>query len=326
MELTKVLLCFFFIELASAQSEGDVRLTSGYLGRLDIFLNGKWGTFCGISQGGAQAACRQLGYLDAIRYLPLDQADPSWNIPKADDDVPIYIEDTSCDYSWINGLLHILRCGYFRNVSSSCSHSNDIVLVCENLPIWQHPYDTQVRLKTKSFPSKGTLEVYLNQQWGNICYSTFNQNAADSACRQMGYTNAKAIEGTATRSSNFAWLDDTTCKKSCACLNNCFKASSSAVSCKDNQYVSIECTFDSALAKEATSGSKDVCTYSNSGTCISGSSNDSSNGSSAPIVVSVVAVLLFAVIIVIVVVLIVCLLVPTCYLARRRRAIGYQST
>ncbi len=309
-------MCFFFIKFVSAQSEGDVRLTGGtsaFFGRLDIFLKGKWGTFCGISQGGAQAACRQLGYLDAIRYLPLDQADPSWNIPKADDDVPISIEHTSCDYSWTNGLLHILRCGYSSDVASSCSHSNDIVLVCEDLPIWQHPYNTQVRLKIKSFPSNGTLEVYLNQQWGNICYSTFNQNAANSACRQMGYTNAKAIEGTATPSSNITWLDKTTCKKSSACLNSCFKAPSSAVSCKDKQYVSIECTFDSTLAKEATSGSKDFCTSNNS---------EVSVGVLVPIVVSVIAVLLFAVV---VVVLVVCLLVPTCYLARRRRAKGYQS-
>ena len=320
----KVLICIFFVKLVSAQSEGDVRLTGGtsaYFGRLDIFLKGTWGTFCSISKGGAQAACRQLGYLDAIRYLPLDQTDSSWKIPKADDNVPISIKDTSCDYSWTNGLLHILRCGYSSEVVLSCSHSNDIVLVCENLPLWQHPYNTQVRLKFKSFPSKGTLEVYLNQQWGNICYSTFNQNAANSACRQMGYTNAKAIEGTATPSSNITWLDKTICKKSCACLNGCFKAPSSAVSCKDKQYVSIECTFDSALAKEATSGSKDYCS-SNSGMCNNGSSKASSGDLVVLIVVSVIAVLLFAVI---VVVLVVCLLVPTCYLARRCRAKGYQS-
>ena len=270
MEVTKVLLCFFIIKFVSAQSEGDVRLTGGTrtsaaIGRLDIFLNGTWGTFCGISQGGAQAACRQLGYLDAIRYLPLDQADPSWNIPKADDDVPISIEHTSCDYSWTNGLLHILRCGYSSDVALSCSHSNDIVLVCEDLPIWQHPYDTQVRLKIESFSSKGTLEVYLNEQWGNICYSTrFDQIAADSACRQMGYTNAEAIEGTATRSSDVIWLDDVTkCNdKSCACLNSCFKVPRSPItSCRGHQYVGIECTFDDSLAIEFSSGSKNACRY-----------------------------------------------------------------
>ena len=53
------------------QGNGDLRLagkdvvlnrTKGF-GRLEIFLDGKWGTICGpITQSVAETACRQLDY------------------------------------------------------------------------------------------------------------------------------------------------------------------------------------------------------------------------------------------------------------------------
>ena len=322
-------LCFFLaaIAFASAQSEGDVRLMGGsspYFGRLDIFWKGKWSTFCGISSGGAQAACRQLGYLDAVRYMSLDQADSSWKIPQAGDEIPIAIKSTSCERSWTKGLLHVLRCGYSTDVTSSCSHSKDIVLVCEDIPLWQHPYDTQVRLNFTTYPSQGTLEIYLNQEWGSICNSNFNQYAGDSACRQMGYTNAKTITGTIFPFT-VVWLNDVTCKSgSCQCLNHCFKYPHSATtSCSSNKHVDIQCTYDISIANKATSGSKDICT--NSGDC-----NDSNYGNKAvgPVIVSTVAVVAFLIVIVTIVVIVVvtCLFVPSCYLAQyRQRVKGYQS-
>ena len=51
----------------AAQQNGDVRLT-GYkssqrFGRLDMFLNGKWGAVCniGFNLSDANVACRQMG-------------------------------------------------------------------------------------------------------------------------------------------------------------------------------------------------------------------------------------------------------------------------
>ena len=317
-------LWFFFsalIAFASTQSEGDVRLTGGsssYFGRLDIFWKGKWSTFCGISSGGAQAACRQLGYFDFIRYMPLDRVNPNWKIPQADRDVPIAIDSTSCEYSWAKGLLHILRCGYSTDISSNCNHTNDIVLICDGSSLWQHPYNTQVRLNFTTYPSQGILEIYLNQQWGNICDTNFNQYAGDSACRQMGYTKAKTITGTSP-STDIVWLSDVTCKSSSyQCLNHCFKTPSSTTSCSSNKYVSIQCTYDVAIANKATSGSEDICTANSGG-------GDSNIGT---IVVAVIAVVAFLIIIVTVVVitLMTCLLVPSCYLAQyRHRVKGYQS-
>ena len=66
--------------IIDSQSNGDVRLanmttdtvsgTVMYTGRLEIFLNGRWGTICreGFTNGATQAACQQLGYKDQSTF------------------------------------------------------------------------------------------------------------------------------------------------------------------------------------------------------------------------------------------------------------------
>jgi len=56
-----------------------------------------------------------------------------------------------------------------------------------------NPYSTQVRLVKgrTSFTSSGFVEIYRIGGWGPVC----NMAAADadSACRQLGYTNAASF-------------------------------------------------------------------------------------------------------------------------------------
>lgn len=112
--------------------------------------------------------------------------------------IPIAIRNTNCDYSFSDGLNHVLRCGYTTD-TTGCTHKTDVVL---NLWIYpyktmdvvvkcaqslrMHPYNTQVRMNagntrteptTTLAPSSGVLEVFLNNEWGNAC----NVN------QQMGY-------------------------------------------------------------------------------------------------------------------------------------------
>lgn len=182
--------------------------------------------------------------------------------------MPIAILITSCILSWVEGLSHILRCGYDTGVIPDGSHSDDIVLVCGNKPLWKEPYHSQVQINFTTYPSEGTLEIYLNNQWGNICYSNFNQKTADSACRQLGYTNAERITGTTTQSTSIVWLNDVTCSStSCQCLNFCYKATQLAESCDNNEYVDSKCTFDTSIADKVTSGNEDLCANPESEYC-----------------------------------------------------------
>ena len=60
------------------------------------------------------------------------------------------------------------------------------------------PYDTAVRLVDggTGFLSSGTVEVYLNNEWGTICYDGITRTEADTICQQLGYTNAKTYSST----------------------------------------------------------------------------------------------------------------------------------
>ena len=322
-----LMLGFALLDTCCCQSEGDLRLvneTSSYnnsdlyqfdiAGRLEIFWKGKWGTFCNINQIGSQIACSQMGYSSSAfsyqHYADIDNQTKKI-IPKAGDDVPIVIERTFCGTdNLMHEPLHLLRCGYFADQAEfECTHDNDIVLHCSPTfnPI------SQVRLRSGPYPSSGTLEIYINNTWGNVCNTKFNQQAADSACRQMGYTNAKAYGSTKNMSSSTVWLDGIECSgsESCECLNICFKTPSIPTGCPSKDYISIECTFDVMKARNTTSGGWDLC--QNINTC---------NGRTictVPITLISGVAAGIAAVIVIFIILIACLAIPSCPLGSKQR-------
>ena len=83
------------VSIVLSQSKGDLKLVKtdvippsmNFFGRLDIFWKRKWSTVCGLDKGGAQAACRQLGFSDLYEARPYSQS----YVPRADDDMPIAI-------------------------------------------------------------------------------------------------------------------------------------------------------------------------------------------------------------------------------------------
>ena len=120
--------------------------------------------------------------------------------------------------------------------------------------------------------SSGVLEIYSSISqggafagWSNICGTKFNQNAANSACHQLGYTGAHSYTTSANRSRhNKIWLNGVTCGESeyaHSCLDNCFcyPQSLTAVQCDPNNVVSLTCTFDLAERGTSLPGSRAMC-------------------------------------------------------------------
>ena len=70
----------------------------------------------------------------------------------------------------------------------------DFSLHADSNFMWQEPYNGQVRLVADTLaPSSGRVEVHQGNMWGTVCARDFGQAAADSVCRQLGYTGSTAI-------------------------------------------------------------------------------------------------------------------------------------
>ena len=59
-------------------------------------------------------------------------------------------------------------------------------------PLWHDQLEqrTILRLFGGTTVNSGVVEINCNGQWGYICADGFNQVAANSVCRQLGYESA----------------------------------------------------------------------------------------------------------------------------------------
>lgn len=147
--------------VCSAQSNGEVRLNSfgdtqydNLGGRVEVYLNGKWGTVCkdGFSLNEANTVCRQLGFFSALEhgiapllgYVLISHDPPStkytgkketfantlflWTSRYQIGNIssPIWLDDVSCG----NANLHILSCSYRGIGSHNCDHNEDVAVKC----------------------------------------------------------------------------------------------------------------------------------------------------------------------------------------------------
>ena len=260
---------------ASAQSHGDVRLVDSQqnnYGRVEIFYKGHWGTICDVNYGGAaNTICYQLKHTsNSVDYpgtstAAMNKVLGSESGKKIENKTtgPIVLRDIDCGAIYSNPLatIHILRCDFeLVDQNIECSHDDDLAVYCDD-PQGQNPYDSEIRLVGGEFPSVGTLEIFHDGEWGNVCYQGFDKTAADTTCRQMGYTHARELRATRNSTQSIVWLAGMiTCKENTSCLSECIQVKSfNKTSCVDRNYASIQCEFDPALADHVPSGNAIRC-------------------------------------------------------------------
>ena len=91
-------------------------------GRVEVYYNGQWGTICDDSWGinAANVACRQLGYLYAVRALP------SYLVP--DGSGQIWLDDVYCTGREQN----LSSCNHNGWGTHDCQHYNDAGVECSS--------------------------------------------------------------------------------------------------------------------------------------------------------------------------------------------------
>ena len=248
-------------------------------GRLEVYLDGEWGTICanGFNVYAADTACQQLGYEDSFGEISkaIDYADI---IPLASNSTPIHTGHSECVGATNDGgFSHFLRCFYlYADPTVTCTHDDDVIIQCSMFLLVNSGYDTELFLDSKAFnstyKSSGVLQIYSSSEsgafwgWSNICSSRFDQNAANTACIQLGYTGALSYTTHANRSRELAfndiWLDGVTCGDNVySCLDSCFcyPRTLTAVQCDPGNVVALTCTFDLAKRDADHPGGRDWC-------------------------------------------------------------------
>ncbi|XP_022081555.1 deleted in malignant brain tumors 1 protein-like isoform X2 [Acanthaster planci] len=149
-------------------------------GRLEIFLNGEWGTVCDDSWDieDARVACRQLGFRDAI------EATQGGSFGSGSG--PIYLDNVTC-----NGHENdLITCKHNGIGVEDCGHGEDAGVICGT--------KVEMRLAGGDTANEGRLELLLNGEWGTVCDDSWGQEEAQVACRQLGFPSA--IEATSRAS------------------------------------------------------------------------------------------------------------------------------
>jgi hypothetical protein len=186
--------------------EGSLRTVGGSTlneGRLEVYINGEWGTVCNDNWGSRDAlvACRQLGYSGMSSY--------HISIPSGPSSQRIWLDHVECSGSESK----LINCNHRGYGVHNCSHSEDVGIRCQGI---------QVRLIGGSTSSEGHVEVYYSEQWLSVCGTSFSYQSEEAAtiCSHLGF-NSVIRSKTYYRSSSGSTTADISCSGSQPSLNLC---------------------------------------------------------------------------------------------------------
>ncbi|XP_038046695.1 deleted in malignant brain tumors 1 protein-like, partial [Patiria miniata] len=201
-----------------------IRLVNGstiYEGRVEVFVNGSWGTACSHSwdMNEAQVICRQLGYGPAINATGYATYGPGVG--------PIHLVHVYCNGSESS----IFDCT--SNYSEHCSHSEDAGVECS----------APIRLVNGSSSNEGRVEVLYQGEWGTVCDDYWGIHNAGVVCRMLGYHSASNAWSNAHfgQGSGPIMLDNVNCQGYESSIAECNHAGWLSHNCLHNEDAGVTC-------------------------------------------------------------------------------------
>ncbi|XP_019849512.1 PREDICTED: uncharacterized protein LOC109580599 [Amphimedon queenslandica] len=283
MYLQLLLLSLYLLEVEPlvVYSSGDIQLYSNGSselsnngGILQVYVNKwhdmdlfdeQWINVCsnGFNKGAAAAACRQLGYNDALNYGPYHQ----YNYQLNPNTSAYMMTGVACPFvsSYTKyGDNNLFRCSYFSTFTND-THCTPVAVQCiSDRTDSSPPYNGQVILtnKTERFNrsiASGYLQMYINGSWYPVC-ANVSYFGASSACRQLGYTGVSAIYIDKTYNGPGLYIGEAVCSlESLQCLSHCYNDTNVYRAINSCQLVHLVCRFNIEDAVVSSSGSQFLC-------------------------------------------------------------------
>ncbi|XP_041455891.1 deleted in malignant brain tumors 1 protein-like [Lytechinus variegatus] len=149
----------------------NIRLVNGSNpteGRVEVLVNGTWGTVCHSywEDTDAEVACQSLG------FPKIGVATIRANFGEGTG--PIWMAFTRCTGDEEN----LLDCRHTAPAPAFCDHSSDAGVQCDPASI--------LRLVGGSSRFEGRVEMHYNGKWGSVCSDRFNRDEATIVCRTLG--------------------------------------------------------------------------------------------------------------------------------------------
>ncbi|XP_067321104.1 deleted in malignant brain tumors 1 protein-like isoform X2 [Anolis sagrei] len=213
---------------ASVECSGTrlVNGTNHCSGRVEVFMNGKWGSVCDDRWDlrDAQVVCRELGCGGAVS-APGEAHFGEGN-------GTIWIDEAKC----LGTEVVLQKCPFEKQ--NDCNHGEDAGVVCSDL-----------RLMNGTSPCSGRVEVFHNDLWGTVCDAGWDLQGAQVVCRQLGCGDASKALGGAHygQGSGPIWMESINCTGEEASLKECQKGSWGEHSCNHSQDASVECSVITAV-------------------------------------------------------------------------------
>ena len=221
--------------------------SSGWLaGRLEVKLTeyDSWGTICddGFTDTEADLACKQMGYDYGVMLSSTTTVD-------GDLLQTIALDEFSCP----SNATSIDACVY--STTHDCSHSEDIGVDCyKSSPTFRiAPNSCTSGSCSSTSMSEGRLEVSFSDGsvWGTVCDDFFDDNAADTICREMGFSSGTMLDSVYDGDFSLTILmDDINCPAGSASFSSC--SYEGAHDCSHFEDVGVSCIVSSSTGTTPT--------------------------------------------------------------------------